>query len=379
MTLHDIVGKLLNHGPHSRPPSRVLFITGQLTMGGAERQLTVLGPALVKHGTAVDVVAFNDGPCHAALVDGGVSVHLVNDANVKRIPRLVSLVRQTKPDVIVAWHFYIGAYAAAVATVTRTPWAAALQSSLGHEWASSAKATRLSLKLAPVIMANSHGAVAEVKSLGKRVGYLPNGVDVAKFGSIAEREATLRAKITAAAKGRPVVAAVGVCRPEKRFERFIEMVAECRAQGHPVFGVIMGDGPERVSLERQATAAGLGDDDVLFAGMVGDIPAALSAVDLATLTSSTEGTPNVLLEALGAGRPFVSTDVGDARVVSERSGVGVICDVDAKVMAGNVITVLSDTEARAHARTAGPAFLEREHSVAELPRHFELALRGLEP
>jgi glycosyltransferase involved in cell wall biosynthesis len=376
VTLHDLFGKLLNQVPHTRPPGRVLFITGQLTMGGAERQLTVLGPALVKHGTAVDVVAFNDGPCRAALIDGGVTVHLVNEANVKRIPRLVSLIRQTKPDVIVAWHFYIGAYAAAAATLTRTPWVAALQSSLGHEWASSAKATRLSLKLAPVIMANSHGAVAEVKALGKRVGYLPNGVDVAKFGSIAEREASLRAKIADAAKGRPVVAAVGVCRPEKRFERFVQMVAECRSQGQPVFGVIMGDGPERPSLERQATDLGLSDADLLFAGMVADIPAALSAVDLATLTSSTEGTPNVLLEALGAGKPFVSTDVGDARVVSERSGVGVISDVEATILAANVIKVLNDEAACETARTAGPAFLEREHSVLELPRHFEEALQG---
>jgi glycosyltransferase involved in cell wall biosynthesis len=357
-------------------PKRVLFISGQLAMGGAERQLTVLAPALVSAGLTVDVASFVDGPTHQALTDGGVRVHLATGSQVRRIRELVSLTNSTKPDVIVAWHFYLGLYGAIVSAVSRRPWVAMLQSSVAHEYDLAKNAARIAMKTAPVIMANSHGAVAELKLLGKRVGYLPNGVDTGRFECIGDREVKLRERILSQANGRPVVCAVGVLRPEKRFDQFLETLAACRTQGHAVFGVLMGDGSERAHLERRATELGLSENDVLFAGMVGDVPAALNVANLVVLTSSTEGTPNVLLEGLGAGKPFVSTDVGDARVVAERSGVGVISPMIAEVFAGHIISVLTNDSLIASASLDGPEFLRREYSVETLSTHFVHALRG---
>ena len=70
-----------------------------------------------------------------------------------------------------------------------------------------------------------------------------------------------------------IVAAIGVLRPEKCFERFVDLVAELRDAGTPVHGVLMGEGPERATIEAHARARGLGPDDLTLAGAVAVEPA----------------------------------------------------------------------------------------------------------
>jgi glycosyltransferase involved in cell wall biosynthesis len=77
----------------------------------------------------------------------------------------------------------------------------------------------------------------------------------------------------------------------------------------PWHGVLIGDGPERPQLEAAARAAGL-SSRLLFAGQRDDAPALLRAFDVFVLSSKSEGTPMVLLEAMAAGVPIVSSRVG---------------------------------------------------------------------
>ena len=73
--------------------------------------------------------------------------------------------------------------------------------------------------------------------------------------------------------------------------------------------VVVGDGEERARLA--ARAAGLGPG-VLFTGAVpfAQVPRWMGAADLLCVPSRSEGTPNVVVEALAAGRPVVAARVG---------------------------------------------------------------------
>ncbi len=80
----------------------------------------------------------------------------------------------------------------------------------------------------------------------------------------------------------------------------------------PISGVIVGDGPERLTLEQEAKRLGL-ETLVQFTGWQRDLPDVYGRLDAACLTSWNEGTPVALIEAMAAGRVVVATDVGGVR------------------------------------------------------------------
>lgn len=85
--------------------------------------------------------------------------------------------------------------------------------------------------------------------------------------------------------------------------------------------VLVGDGPERGALEARVRAAGPPLARVRFAGQRDDAPALLAAFDVLALSSRREGTPMVVLEAMGAGVPVVAFGVGGVpQVVDETTG-----------------------------------------------------------
>jgi glycosyltransferase involved in cell wall biosynthesis len=84
------------------------------------------------------------------------------------------------------------------------------------------------------------------------------------------------------------------------------------ARERPLLKVaILGDGPLRHELERQAQRSGAGEN-VLMRGPrpPADVARWLAAADLLCLPSYSEGCPNVVLEALSCGRPVVASAVG---------------------------------------------------------------------
>jgi glycosyltransferase involved in cell wall biosynthesis len=73
--------------------------------------------------------------------------------------------------------------------------------------------------------------------------------------------------------------------------------------------IIVGDGPERARLEAAAESFA-GKGRVIFTGQANDVRAFYAAADVFVLPSRSEGSPNVLLEAMAANLPIVATAVG---------------------------------------------------------------------
>ncbi len=83
-------------------------------------------------------------------------------------------------------------------------------------------------------------------------------------------------------------------------------------EGRPVSAVIVGDGPLRRQLEEEAAALGLARR-VRFTGWQRDMTRVYQGLDVACLTSWSEGTPVAVIEAMAAGRAVIATDVGGVR------------------------------------------------------------------
>ncbi len=73
--------------------------------------------------------------------------------------------------------------------------------------------------------------------------------------------------------------------------------------------VVVGDGPLKSDLERQAREIGI-DSKVIFTGFRRNVSEILNLFDVFALTSIHEGVPMALLEAMALGKPVVATRVG---------------------------------------------------------------------
>jgi glycosyltransferase involved in cell wall biosynthesis len=124
--------------------------------------------------------------------------------------------------------------------------------------------------------------------------------------------------------------------------------------------VLVGDGPLRKALEEQAEALGIADR-VHFVGYRSEVADVYDACDVVALSSANEGTPVTVIEALAAGVPVVSTDVGGLRDVVRNGTDGYLVDAgDVKALAQRMAALADDPErARAMGETARERVMER--------------------
>jgi glycosyltransferase involved in cell wall biosynthesis len=137
---------------------------------------------------------------------------------------------------------------------------------------------------------------------------VPNGIAPARFVVPPDAARAIRASC-AIAEDAFVVGTVAVHRAQKSLDRWLRVAAAVRKELPGARFLVVGDGPLRASLQEQAQSLGIGDA-VVFAGLQRDPAPWLAAMDVWLSTSTFEGLPLALLEALAARRPVVATAVG---------------------------------------------------------------------
>jgi glycosyltransferase involved in cell wall biosynthesis len=112
--------------------------------------------------------------------------------------------------------------------------------------------------------------------------------------------------------------AAGRLDKEKGFDLLIQAYARFASQCPQWQLVILGEGPERVALERQVDRLEL-KGRVYLPGRVGNMPDWYRRADLFVMSSYTEGFPNVLLEAMAHGCAAVSydCDTGPRNIITD--------------------------------------------------------------
>jgi glycosyltransferase involved in cell wall biosynthesis len=133
--------------------------------------------------------------------------------------------------------------------------------------------------------------------------------------------------------------------------------------------LLVGGGPERQALERQARRLGV-EARVRFLGARphADLPGLLAAADVAVQPSDYEGIANAWVEALACGTPVVTCDVGGARDAVDRPEAGRLVARNPAAMADAIRELLADPPAQAAARAAAERFSWEKNS-AELFDH----------
>jgi glycosyltransferase involved in cell wall biosynthesis len=151
----------------------------------------------------------------------------------------------------------------------------------------------------------SDGGLSEQK-----LRVIPNGVDAERFASATPVDLS-RFGIPG---GAWTLVTVGRLTVQKGHDELIGAVAPLLVDDPRMHLLIVGEGPERVTLEWLSDSLGV-SGQVHLSGFQGEIPGILKSCQAFALPSRWEGMPNALLEALAAGLPCIATDVEGVREI----------------------------------------------------------------
>jgi glycosyltransferase involved in cell wall biosynthesis len=178
-----------------------------------------------------------------------------------------------------------------------------------------------------------------------RLHVIDNGIDLARFHADAQGRADIRASLGIPADAW-VIGTVGRLAPEKAYPALVEAAAPLL--GEQTRLVIVGEGSERGPIE--ATAARLGVSALVhLAGARSDVPRILAALDVFALSSTTEGLPLVIPEAMATGLPVVSTSVGGIPGVVREGETGLLVPAGDTAALTSALDAMARDPARARA------------------------------
>ena len=159
-----------------------------------------------------------------------------------------------------------------------------------------------------------------------------------------------------------LVGSVGRIDPIKNYEMLVDSLADIMPDRRNVWGIVVGDGPSRGSLERQIRDCSLGDR-IRLPGYRSDAKKLIQCMDLFVLCSVSEGTSMALLEAMAAGVPVIVTDVGGNPEIVVRDKTGwIVPSNDRKKFAGAIAEALDNPR---HAKRIGDAGKKRHRELFE--------------
>lgn len=333
----------------SDAPTTVVHLITTLAQGGAERVLSQVVPrpgdvphdptgrALERHVvvTLVDGGMFADELTAAGVEVRGLGMRPGRDV-LRGTLRLAALLRALRPTLVVSWMYHACFLAllarplAGPARRARVVWN--LRGSL-HTVDGLPRSTRLLVRLLAwrsgqpdAIAINSRTGRGHHIAAGyrpRRWVLLPNGCDTLRFHPDHADRATVRAEL-----GIPddAVVAITVARvhPQKDHGTLLSAMRAAHAADPALMLLLVGTGTEVMTAR---TPEALRVDGL---GERRDVERLLRAADVVVSSSTTEGLPNALLEAMASGLVPVATDVGDCRVVVGDTGTIVPAhDVDA--------------------------------------------------
>jgi glycosyltransferase involved in cell wall biosynthesis len=280
-----------------------------------------------------------------------------------RLASLVRALRGFRPHVIHATHSYVNLYAALAARPVGAISIGAIRSSLAHCQTANGRWTRWLMRLPSAVIANSRAALAAIRREHRvdddRLFLLNNAIDLAEFNGKASQPAPKSAATTAAFVGRLI--------PSKRLDLFLRALDAAVQRNERLRGVVVGDGPERESMQQLAYQLGLEESRVRFLGRRTDVPRLLQGTDMLVFCSDDEGMPNAVLEAMAAGIPVIATAVGDLASLIQDGVSGFIVPLDDhKAIADRMVRLADCAELRGRLGAAGRQIIESDHSLNAL-------------
>jgi glycosyltransferase involved in cell wall biosynthesis len=341
---------------------KIVHVVYSLEMGGAEILVAQLCHLQRKHGHDVSVVAYSNlGTLGEKLLGEGIPVLVLGETPLPRtLARFLKEFRRIRPDVVHCHNPAPTLQAAIPAKLTGVRSVIATRHSLVAPPYNRAEeiAFNFTARFCDWIVGICDATCENLRrtpgALRNRIVRVYNGVDALPAAS---SEAQPQKEGT-------TLLFVGRLAPIKNLSTLIQATAHALPRVPDLHLWIVGHGSERPALEALVQQLGI-DGHVTFWGERIDVAGFFSAADLFCMSSTSEGLPMSLLQAMSVGLPAVVTNVGGMAEVVRNAHAGLTAPVkDAAQMADAIVQLALNPSQRAilseNARTA-----YREHFTLE--------------
>jgi len=328
----------------SMGPSRILFFISSLACGGAENHLLSLARLCKGMGWEVGICSISptENELDNRVLLDGISLYRVPLESLWELMRVDKLRAIRKvlsvfhPDIIHAHLFHAEVVAYVASVVAHVPLVVTRHSyHLEFNGIRRILIHLLQKRYSRVIAVSSEIAreARELGAGGEKVVVIENAVDTDRFRPLEDsdrevlRERLLKTYFGSGVSEKTVViATVGGLKRVKNFSLFIEIASELVtlkeviSSGIDLRFLIVGEGELRRELEKIISESGL-SDNVVLTGFIDRMEEMYPLFDILVITSSSEGLPLTLLEAMSCGVACVASSVGGIGDVLEGCGL----------------------------------------------------------
>jgi L-malate glycosyltransferase len=365
---------------------KLLFVTGSLVHGGAERHTVGLLNSLAQRGHECRAAYVQDDASQLARLQGAASVdclHAGRYLDFAALGRLKDLIEKAQPTAVLAANPYAMMYGALALrhSAVRAPLAVTFHTTHLRDAREQVKM----LWYRPFFWsADCVVFVCEAQRrhwrrrlvLGRRSEVIHNGVDPQHWRAPGPEVRERARTVLGFAADEYVIGMCAVLRREKNPLQLVEALARLRGRGVPARVLLIGDGPMRPAVEARARALGVAAS-LTIAGFQQDVRPFLAAADAVALCSTSETFPLAALEAMALGRPVVLPAVGGAPEMVRAGREGFLFPVrDTPALVG-CLTQLADPRARAGMGEQARATVAARFSERAMVDRYERLLQEL--
>ncbi len=136
-----------------------------------------------------------------------------------------------------------------------------------------------------------------------------------------------------------IVGTIGNYRKVKNHKQIIKAAKLVLAKNKKIKFIFLGEGMERGNMEKMISTYGL-EGNVILAGYRSDLVEALSVIDIFVMTSTSEGSPNALIEAFAMKKITIGSDVPSINEIIDHGKNGFLVKLnDSSGLADQVLKV----------------------------------------
>jgi glycosyltransferase involved in cell wall biosynthesis len=353
-------------------PIRILYIIGQLNIGGAERQLLYLASHLNRDEFQPVICTLSDQTQQRYLAEKAdidvITLPRLMKPDLTRLWRLPAVIRNIQPDLIHSYLFVGNFWARISGTFSGIPVIISIRNSDYYTSPFQVSMNRILRPLTKMMIANSkagRNSAISRREIGKRKSLvIYNGIPLFQFDDLL-RKGDVRKEL-GLNKENILIGMIARLESQKDYETYLRAMQIVSNKNEKVRVLCVGDGSKKSELMELTRSLNI-SQITIFTGSRSDVPSILNALDIFVLSSHFEGFPNAIMEAMAAGLPVVASRVGGVPELVAHNITGLLVSPgNAEDLAESVLSLLEDQERATEMGLRGRQRIESSYTIENL-------------